>query len=32
MCTYQPDEPVECEGCSRVVGAIVEGRDLIVFP
>ena len=28
----QPDEPVEGEGCSGVVGAVVEGRDLVVFP
>ena len=28
----QPDEPVEGEGCSGVVGAVVEGRDLVVLP
>ena len=30
--TYESDEPVECEGRGGVVGAVVEGRDLVVLP
>ena len=29
---YQSDEPVECEGCGGVVGAVVEGRNVRVVP
>lgn len=30
--TYQSNEPVESKGCCGVVSAIVEGRDLVMFP